>query len=232
MHSSAVFRGSDFELKQRGREISHGLYFADFASTDRLGLFAPLGCEGAGAGVLIMAYVTAFYDRYRAAGSDFFAYPDFFSFQRRLPPASYSMFDIWPGHKDVTVPESANETATAITDRAVNILLVPERASRACEFERVQQASLERNVRRCLLFGEDGIVDDPTLEVATKAQPIRDWTEAMIDSTAISPEANASAAATAHPDATAARATLVAMEGDVVRQTFREINLDEALARL
>ena len=183
MHSTAVFASTDFEIVDRGQATTHARYFSGFARTDRLGLFAPEGCEGAGATLLIMACVTAFYDRYREEGGDFFAYPDFFSFQRRQPAAAYSMFDIWPGHKDVPVPEGANETAAAITDRGVGIMLLPDRPPRSNEFQRVQMASLERNVRRCLLYSEDGEVEKPTLEVATsKAEPIRDWAAAMFDS--------------------------------------------------
>ena len=102
MHSTAVFASTDFDIVDRGQATTHARYFSGFARTERLGLFAPDGCEGAGATILVMACVTAFYDRYREEGGDFFAYPDFFSFQRRQPPASYAMFDIWPGHKDVS----------------------------------------------------------------------------------------------------------------------------------
>ena len=36
------------------------------------------------------------------------------------------MFDIWPEHKDVLVGTDAVERLNAITDRGVNILLVPD----------------------------------------------------------------------------------------------------------
>ncbi len=117
VHSSKL-RGTDFQIRYRGEEISHADFFSDLAKTDRLGVLAPARYEGAGAVTLILAYVTAFYDRYRAEGDDFFAYPDFFTFQRREPIASYGWLDISPGHKNVRVPDGANETAQAITDRA------------------------------------------------------------------------------------------------------------------
>ena len=85
MHSSKL-RGSDFHLKTSGNRIDHRAFFADFAKTDRLGVFAPERYEAAGAATLIMAYVTAFYDCYRSEGADFFAYPDFFTFQRKGSP--------------------------------------------------------------------------------------------------------------------------------------------------
>ena len=222
MHSTAVFASTDFAIVDRGKATTHARYFSGFARTDRLGLFAPDGCEGAGATLLIMACVTAFYDRYREEGGDFFAYPDFFSFQRRQRPASYGMFDIWPGHKDVPVPGGANETAAAITDRGVDILLLPDRAPRVNEFQPVQMASLERNVRRCLLYSEEGQVEEPTLEVATsKAEPIRDWAAAVFDSV----EGDA--------DWQERRKRFLdAMPADAARQSFREISLEQALPLL
>ena len=72
-----------------------------------------------------MAYVTAFYDRYRERGSDCFAYPDFFTFQHEAPCADYGMFDIWPYHKNIHVQHNAQQAAEAITGRGVNVLLVP-----------------------------------------------------------------------------------------------------------
>ncbi|MDP7131889.1 MAG: hypothetical protein QF437_15435, partial [Planctomycetota bacterium] len=93
--------------------MAHSEFFAGFANTDRLGLFTPDRFEGAGAVTLVMAYVTAFYDRYRESGSEFFAYPDFFTFQREAPCADYCMFDIWPYHKNVHIPPDAQQTAEA-----------------------------------------------------------------------------------------------------------------------
>ena len=218
MHSTAVFASTDFDIVDRGQATTHARYFSGFARTERLGLFAPDGCEGAGATLLIMACVTAFYDRYREEGGDFFAYPDFFSFQRRQPPASYGMFDIWPGHKDVPVPGGANETAAAITDRGVGILLLPDRPPRNNEFHRVQMASLERNVKRCLLYSEEGQVGEPTLEVATsKAESIRDWAERMFDSVEGDAEWQGRR-----------ERFLDSMPLDGARQSFREISLEQA----
>ena len=57
---------------------------------------------------------------------EFFAYPDFFTFQLQQPVANYGMFDVWPHHKNVFIGGSQDERAAAITDRAVNFLLVPE----------------------------------------------------------------------------------------------------------
>ena len=124
MHSSKL-RDGDFEMVVRGHPVALAEYFRGFTNTKRLGLLAPNRLEGVGAVNLVMAHATAFYNAYRALGEDFFAYPDYFTFQSREPKAAYGMFDIWPAHKDVLVGAAAAERLNAITDRAVNILLDP-----------------------------------------------------------------------------------------------------------
>ena len=134
MHSSKL-RNTDFRMQWQGESVAHSDFFAGFKNTDRLGLFAPNRFEGAEAVTLVMAYVTAFYDRYRESGIDFRAYPDFFTFQRAEPIADYGMFDIWPAHKNVSVSSDAQETAAAITDRGVNVLLVPDGQEKEIDFD-------------------------------------------------------------------------------------------------
>lgn len=72
MHSSSL-RGSDFKITQHGETIPHADLFSSFQDTDRLGIVVPRRLEGIGAMTLIMAYVTAFYDRYRERGTEFYA---------------------------------------------------------------------------------------------------------------------------------------------------------------
>ena len=116
-------------------------YFQGYSNTRRLGLLAPNRFEGVGAVNLIMAHVTAFYNTYRATGEEFFAYPDYFTFQSREPMAAYGQFDIWPDHKSVLVGHDPIDRLNAITDRAINILLVPEGSSTPREFQRQQLAA-------------------------------------------------------------------------------------------
>lgn len=220
MHSTAL-RGSDFHLTCQGRPIAHAAFFGAVEKTDRLGLFAPDRCEGAGAIALIMACATAFYDRHRAVSESFFAYPDYFTFQRQSPLANYAMCDIWPRHKNVHVPDNANETAAAITDRGIDILLVPDRPPREHAFEPVQQAANHRNIRRCFLYGATGQVEAPTLDITCAAQPIATWALAMLDSL---PEPERPQSLYAQWQAIANQKTL--------HQSFREISLEEALQRL
>ena len=213
MHSSGL-RGSDFRLRWRGSKVTHGAFFADFDATTRLGLLAPERTEGAGAVTFAMGCVTAFYDRYRERGGEFFAYPDYFTFQRAEPLASYGFFDFWPD-KDVLVGEARNATAAAIVDRAIDILLVPDSEPTDWSCEPVHLEGLRRNVRRCFAYGADGHAKDADLTIACAVEPLRTYANRML--------ASVGADAPLQSEA----------EGpDALRQSFRELDLNEALARL
>ncbi len=215
MHSSEL-RDDDFAIESGGAPVSLADFFNGHTSTRRLGLLTPQRTEGVGAVALVMAHVTAFYNTYRAAGGDFFAYPDFFTFQSREPVAAYSMFDIWPNHKNVRVGDNPVDRLNAITDRAVNILLVPAGASAEHDFQRQQLASAARLIDTCYLYSPAGTVEDPDLVIRCAADPIAAWCRSVIDSL---PEAERSAHALPDP-------------GDTIEQSFRRIALDEALSLL
>ena len=217
MHSSFL-RGSDFRMTHRREEVSHAQFFGDLDATDRVGLFAPGGIDGLGAFLLLLAHVTAFYDRYRATGSEFFAYPDYYTFQRRTPAASYSMFDVWPGHKDVQVPEDAGGTLDAILDRAINVLLVPAGTAVATEFAPVQMASAQRNIRRCYAYSATGSTEQPTLAVACGRAEPAEWARTVLDSLP--------------PDDSAVRSHWLraVAGGSIPEQSFSEVPLERALA--
>ncbi len=220
MHSSSL-RSHDFHLKWQGCDICHETFFGDFTRTHRLGIFAPNGCEGAGTIALVMAYITAFYNCYRSESETFFAYPDFFTFQHKDPAANYSMFDIWPKHKNVQVSNNANETAAAMTDRGINILLVPDRPPQETAFEKVQIEANRRNIKRCFLYSETGQIQHSNLEMTCKAQPLSDWALAMLNSVPKNEEIQQQVAQ-----------WTAQSKREMLHQSFCEIPLEEALHRL
>ena len=214
MHSS-ILSDSDFEMIARGHPVALAEYFRGFTNTKRLGLLAPNRLEGVGAVNLVMAHTTAFYNTYRARGEDFFAYPDYFTFQSRAPKAAYGMFDIWPAHKDVLVGADATERLDAITDRAVNILLVPDGPPAPCEYQRQQLAAAERLIETCYAYSATGAVADPDLVIRCPADPLAAWCQSVVESV---------------PDS--GREKGWHGRGPVLEQSFRRIIRQDALARL
>jgi hypothetical protein len=217
-----MLRGSDFSLTVDGAEVAHEAFFCDVSRTSRLGLMAPDGIDGAGAVTLIMAYVTAFYDDYRRAGGEFYAYPDFYAFQRRTALGSYSMFDIWPEHKWVEVPPEPLATLRTITDRGVNILLVPDGEPVENAYDDVALASARRCINTCYAYRFDGAPSDADVTVTSAAEPLADWVRSLFASLS---ESDAVVAARAER-------WLAAQAGGALTQAFRRIPLDAALALL
>lgn len=220
MHSSSL-RGTDFRIEWRGREVTHASFFSQMKDTERVGILMSQQCEGLGAIGLIMAYATAFYDRYRERGVEFFAYPDFFTFQRCTPCADYGMCDIWPSHKNVQVPDDPQRTAEAITDRGVTVLLVPDEKIRETQIAPVERESARRNIRHCFAYSCSGIVSPADLVVECGNPLLRKWALAVLDSTptedAVQP---------------LRRQWSDWEQSAPLRQSFREMELREALSRI
>jgi hypothetical protein len=231
MHSSQL-RGTDFQITVDGRSQAHADYFRGFTRTGRLGLVAPQRIDGAGAVNLIMAHVTAFYDDYRAAGEPFRAYPDFFAFQETTPLADYGMYDIFPQHKlvevdpDATDADGARDASAklcALTDRGVQILLVPDRVKPDRTFHEIALASARRCIGSCYAYTFSGQVADADVEIhCARAPMLIDWTKEVFDSVGSDRDAEPRA-----------DEWLAAARGrERLEQSYRRITLDEALARL
>ena len=237
MHST-VLRGTDFDITVGGRPEAHGDYFRAFDRKGRLGVVAPRRIDGAGAINLIMAYVTAFYDDYRRDGDAFFAYPDFFVFQQMAPLANYCMFDIWPEYKLIYVgppgatgpagtgeapgPADATAMLSALTNHGVQILLVPDVASPEHAFHKVALASARRCIERCYAYDFTGQAAGADVVIASRQSALlREWAGNMFDSVSSDDAVEGRA-----------RAWLAASRGERLEQSFRRIDLDDALARI
>lgn len=214
MHSSGL-RGSDFHLTWLGRDVSHQDFFRHHTRRTRVGLLAPDGTGGVGAVTLAMACVTAFYDDLRTDGAEFFAYPDFFTFQHRDRLANYGSFDFWPD-KDVKVADDGNATIAAIADRAINVLLIPEAPAAETEYEPVQIERTRRSLTRCFAYSPGGEVADPQLVIRCSVEPFRSYAAKVLRSVGKQ-----------LPDG---RKNLG--EGSTLKQSFRELECDDALSRL
>ena len=220
MHSSSL-RGTDFNITQNGEAIPHADLFSSFQDTDRLGIVVPRRFDGIGAMTLIMAYVTAFYDRYRERGLEFYAYPDFFTFQREAPCADYCMFDIWPYHKNIHVPDDVQQTAEAITGRGVNVLLVPDNDPREVAISPVERESARRNVQQCFAYSEFGTASSSDLVIECRSELLRSYALSVLDSLPADDSVLEQR-----------RQWEARLAGETLRQTFRELDLEDALRRL
>jgi len=179
MHSSDL-RDTDFVLTRDGTQISSAELLGDFPITRRVGVICARPLDALGAATLLMSCVTAFYDGYRAATQPFFAYPDFYTLQLRAPIADYGMFDIWPRHKNFLV--EAEALTDAITDRAIDTLILPEDWAGVGDLQPVQQAALQRTLSCAFLYTPTGSVHGADFTIRCQREPIVSWANRAINS--------------------------------------------------
>jgi hypothetical protein len=155
MHTTGL-RSDAFTMTLAGRPATLDDVFPGYDEHDRLGIVIGDDRGAAGAGSLILAAVTAFYDRLRAGGEPFFAYADFFAFHVGCDRGSLRKLDVYPAHKEVVVPADAEQILEAINDRAVTRLLVPDGPPAMPELAPETRQSAQRRIRSALVYAPTG----------------------------------------------------------------------------
>jgi hypothetical protein len=231
-----------FQIAIGGRRSSLGDLFPGLDDRDRLGIVVRHPCGAVGASGVIMAAVTAFYDRQRARGGDFFVYPDYYVFHVGALHGDHSMLDIWPSHKEVLVADTAEEILRAINDRGVTRLLVPDGEPVAPALEPETLASARARIRSCLVYSPSGRARHADVRVVANAVTER-YVGAVLDPdgllTTLDQESRYAKAVAARRGEVPAetRALLRASRRDLLEhgapvETYRRVALDEALALL
>jgi hypothetical protein len=215
MHTTEELASADFAIAIDGAPASVESLFPGFTELDRLGVVVRTGFGAVGASTLILAAVTAFYDRLRLAGDDFFAYADYFVFHVGERRGRHGKLDVWPDHKEVVVPAVAEEILRAVNDRGVTRLLVEDRAPGEPALEPDTRASAERRIATCVAYSPAGRVAGADVTIAGSGTT-ESYVRALLGS---------DGAAVA-----AARGSL--LEAGRPVETFRRIGLPEALRRL
>ncbi len=245
MHSARELKSSSFAIEVAGRRAALEELWEGFGENDRLGLVMRRPCGAVGASALISATVTAFYDLQRARGPDFFIYPDYYLFHVGRPLGDHARLDVWPRRKEVVVGEQPQEILEAINDRAISRLLVEDGPPRAPVLERETLASARARVATCLAYSPRGRVKDADVRIASN--PVTEgYVEAILEPEARLAGLRAERGNGALAAAIAARADEVApemrreiklarralVEGGVPVESYRRIDLEEALALL
>jgi hypothetical protein len=244
VHSAQELRSSAFEIEVAGRLVRLTDLFEGFGEHDRLGVIIGRPGGGLGASALITATITAFYDIQRARGPGFFVYPDYYLFHVGKPFGDHSRLDIWPAHKEVVVTPEPSEVLRAVNDHAITRLLVEEGEPRDGRLGAEELASARARITTCLAYSPSGRVAGADVRVAANAV-----VEGYVDTT-LDPERRAAEQRARHADA---RADEIAARGDEIPpeqrsrikrarealvengtpvETYRRIELEEALARL
>ncbi len=154
MHSSKALRNDQFVYIRDGQAASFADILPDFGAGARLGIVSRTPGGALGASVLLLAAITAFYDAARAEGVPFFRYPDYFIFHLDSSVGPYGMLDVWPDHKEVTLPADPEALLRAINDRAITHLLIEDGPTGEPAFLRETIGSV--GLRAACAFAADG----------------------------------------------------------------------------
>lgn len=161
MHTTDDLRGPDLPIRVDGEPVTVPGLLTGFTEQDRLGVVVRSDGGGAGAGLLILAAVTAFYDRQREKSSSFFIYPDYFVFHLDRPRGDHAMLDVWPGHKEVVVEDRPESIMQAVNDRGITRLAIEDgMPQRAVELQPETVASARSRIVTAVAFAADGEVRD------------------------------------------------------------------------
>jgi hypothetical protein len=187
---TTVLRSQDFAIAVAGEPATLDDVFPGFDGEARLGIVIHHRLGAAGAGSLILAAVTAFYDQLRASGEPFFAYADYFAFHVGTDHGTLRKLDVYPAHKEVVVPNEAEQILRAINDRGVTRLLVPDGPATPNPsepaFGRETLHSAERRIRTALVYSPTGETPGADVLVRGSAQ-----SDVYIDAMLGSPEGEA-----------------------------------------
>ena len=183
MHTSKELNISDFSLTVEGRSAAVVDLLPGFSRTTRLAIVSRTPGGAFGAATTVLAMVTAWYDELRRGVDEFFEYPDFFYFHLGDGGiADLGGLEIWPPHKQVALPARAQDVLAAITDRAVEYLLVEDGPLSSALVLRETKNSLPRHLRAAVAYGADGTVESSDVTVTGSARSERHVIHAIDDS--------------------------------------------------
>jgi hypothetical protein len=179
MHTTGL-RSDEFRITVAGRPATIEDVFPGFDEHDRLGIVIADDFGAAGAGSLILAAVTAFYDRLRGGRRAFFAYADYFAFHVGSDRGTLRKLDVYPAHKEMVVAAEPEPILQAINDRGVSRLLVPDGTAAAPQLARETRHSAQRRIRTALVYSPTGDTADGDVVVRGSAQSDA-FIDAMLD---------------------------------------------------
>jgi hypothetical protein len=109
----------------------------------------------------------------------------------------------------------------AITGRGVNVLLVPDNEAREGAISPVERESARRNVQHCFAYSESGTGASSDLVIECRSELLREYALSVLDSLP------------ADDSVLEQRRRWEARRAsDTLRQSFRKLDLDDALRRI
>jgi hypothetical protein len=128
------------------------------------------------------------------------------------------MLDIYPDHKNVVIEPETETLVQAISDRAIDILLVPNRDPNSSEIAEITRRSAERQISHCYQYAGPKRLSDSDFSIELPRHLVEDWYQTTVESGSETSEAN--------------RQTVLNADTEWISQRFRRIGLERALGSL
>lgn len=190
MHTVEALDDDAVEVLVDGSSVPRDDVLPTITPSDRVGVVMGAGAEGLGAATFLLACVSAFYEEVEADGDDSVTYPDYYTIQATTDPADFRMFDLYPSHKNVAVAGDAERILEVVVDRAIDILLVPERQTRVGSIHEITRRSAERTIDACYVYASDGRPEHVEFDIQAPRDPVVDWFRTTVESMSDPPRAD------------------------------------------
>jgi hypothetical protein len=207
MHTRDDLTTADFAPTVEGRPASFGELVPGLTRDSRVAIVAHTPTGAFGAAVALLGLVTYWYGERADAAEDFFEYPDYFYLHvGGGGRADLGQLEIWPSHKQLVVADTQT-LLEAIGDRAINFLLIEDRAPQRAPVLRETRNALARHLRGALVYDASGVAARTDIAVEGSAAVERNVSLAIDSSAELSSEARAAARALRRELATNGRVT-------------------------
>lgn len=154
MHTANLMKTHEFAFTMKNQECRFADILHNPRKEDRLGIVSMTPGDSLTAAPLLLAAIGDYYETLRQTESDFFLYPEFFVFHVGDLQCYHNALDIWPQSKEVVVAEDPQALLSAINDRGIHHLILPnaDRTSGKVMMHAVQAAS--RRLKTVMTAGE------------------------------------------------------------------------------
>jgi len=255
MHTASQIQVEMFECAVGGASVLPLEVLGDFDHSSRLGVVMTDPFGAVGASLLIQLYILGFYELRPERRLGDATYPEIYLFHCGGQFGSHSAFDFWPRRREVFISAQPEDVLAGLNSHAITHVLVPEGVTGGeVGWGYTDPGAAYDRIQACYTYSPSGRVQNSDENISIHAIH-----EALIENTnsTIRPETHVryiEEALAGHSDPIAeeylgvqknrlnevARSTRETIFNDRVEiaidglpmETYREISIDECLARL
>ncbi|MDR4946014.1 hypothetical protein [Neobacillus cucumis] len=171
MHTLKTLKTTDFGFSINDYTASLEDVLPVFSKNDRIGIVVKTLGGSIGAGALLMAIVTRFYDFHRPnlgnKPGELRIYPEIFVFHVEKFHMNHANLDVWPPHREIVVENEPERILEAINDRGITRLLIEdaEPSTKINMFMPETISSAEQRIVSALAYSPTGRVKHSDVKV-------------------------------------------------------------------